>query len=44
MVEPVTPERTRSVRGRVRRFALLGSQAVEAVPIIGILLLDYGEV
>jgi hypothetical protein len=43
-VETVTPERTQSVRGRVRRFALLGGRAVEALPILGFLLLENGGI
>jgi hypothetical protein len=43
-VEPVGPEWTRSVRGGVCRFALLGGRAVKAVAVVGILLLDDGEI
>jgi hypothetical protein len=43
VIEPVTPERTRSVRGGVCCIALLGGRAIEAVPIFGFLLLENGS-
>jgi hypothetical protein len=38
-IEPIVPERTRSVRCRVRRLAFLGRQAVDALTRRGISLL-----